>query len=73
MKLERARTDALLARRHEEYERLGIEQEKLGRFQPLMVHSLTEETGHIYFHPQLITDLRTVHDFGKQVLVELGR
>lgn len=73
-RLENARNDALFRTRNRaDYKRLTDEQNKLGRFHPMMVRSVDDDTGTIDFHPQLISDLRTVHEFGREVLTELGR
>jgi len=44
---------------------LQDEQERLGRSNPLFVHSFSEEAKPVYLHPQLIADFRTVEELLK--------
>jgi hypothetical protein len=53
-----------------EYERLRGEQQKLGRFCPLMTHSVYEGSPSIVFHPQLLQDYVTVDEYGWTLLEE---
>jgi hypothetical protein len=69
--LGRSMGEALARLDHNEYERLHSEQESLLVFQPLMTHSVTEATAHIYFHGQLISDFKTIEELGRKMLVEL--
>lgn len=57
----------------EEYDGLQADQKKLGRFRPWMMHSCTENAPSIAFHPQLLADFNTVDEFGREMLMELGR
>lgn len=70
-KLGREMNDALSRFEPAEYDRLHLEQDKLLVFQPLMTHSVTEATAHIYFHGQLIADFKTIEELGHKILVEL--
>lgn len=72
-KFENEKAEALISRKPGEYKRLDYEQSKLGTFHPVMVRSVSDEKGQAQFHPQLISDFRTVHEFGREVLNELGR
>lgn len=72
-RLERASGDAMRAGKFEEYDRLQEEQKKLGSFRPWMTHSRTENARPIVFHPQLLADFNTVHEFGCKMLEELAR
>jgi len=73
-RLEYERSDALYkTKNHVEYRRLTDEQNNLGMFHPVMVRSVDEKDGAVNFHPQLISDFRTVHECGNEVLKELGR
>jgi len=57
----------------EEYDRLQLEQKKLGRFRPWMTHSQFEKAPSIVFHPQMLADYATVDEFGRTMLEELDR
>lgn len=72
-RLERESGEAMRGGRLAEYDRLQDQQKKLGRFRPMMIHSLTEEADSIVFHPQLIADFNTVDEFGRKMLEELAR
>ena len=69
--LSRRMSDALGRFDHEEYQRLYAEQDKLLVFQPLITHSVSESTAHIFFHGQLIADFNTVEELGRKMLEEL--
>jgi hypothetical protein len=54
-----------------EYDRLSAKQEALLVFRPWISHSLDEQKGIPYFHPQLLSDFLTVEEVGSKVLEEL--
>jgi hypothetical protein len=58
---------------HAEYDRLRVEQKKLGQFRPWMTHSLFEQSPSVVFHPQLLPDYVTVDEFGRTMLEQLDR
>jgi hypothetical protein len=43
------------------------------QFQPVMVHSFSEKSPRIVFHPQILSDLAMVEDIVRKMLVELAR
>jgi len=49
---------------------LQDEQEKLGKSNPLFVHSFSEKAKLVYLHPQLIADFSTVEELLKIVIAE---
>jgi hypothetical protein len=64
--------DAVIGDPHE-FDRLTQEQMKHVQFQPVMVHSFSEKSPRVVFHPQLLSDFGMVEDFGRKMLVELAR
>jgi hypothetical protein len=64
-RLDAAANEAVRLRNVAEYDRLTAEQEALGRFQPVMIHSLTESSGTIVFHAQLLADFNTIDEIGR--------
>ena len=63
-------TDALNKLDSAGYDRLKDELEKLLVFQPVMTHSVTEATKHVYFHAQLLADFATVEELANKMLAE---
>jgi hypothetical protein len=61
-RLETEKWSALTSRSRELYEAKKREQGELRRFQPFMLHSLTEKAPPIYFHGQILADFNTVDD-----------
>ncbi|MHC2672582.1 hypothetical protein ACVI1J_004745 [Bradyrhizobium diazoefficiens] len=57
----------------QEFDRLTEEQMKHVQFQPVMVHSLSEKSPRIVFHPQILSDFAMVEEIGRKMLVELAR
>jgi hypothetical protein len=55
------------------YERLKIEQLKLGAFEPVMKHTLDDDKGAVGFHFQLLSDFATVEEIAQQMPREFGR
>jgi hypothetical protein len=51
---------------------LDAEQEKLGRFTPLMTHSFTERTAPVAFHFQVLADWNTVVEMADTFRSEIG-
>ncbi len=56
-----------------EYERLSAEQDALGVFRPVIMHSYEEGADPVNFHPQLLCDFKTVVLLGNKMLEELDR
>jgi hypothetical protein len=67
-----AQKGAVVGHPHE-FDRLTQEQMKHIQFQPVMVHSFSEKSSRIVFHPQLLSDFAMVEDIGRKMLVELAR
>jgi|HubBroStandDraft_3_1064219.scaffolds.fasta_scaffold44425_2 hypothetical protein len=53
------------------YFRSRSEQFRLGVFQPMILHSLGQNSATIWLHPQLLTDFNTVEDIAQRFLSEL--
>jgi len=53
------------------YEKLDIEQEKLGTFIPVMTHSFTEGAPTIIFHSQILADWNTLVEMADKFVREL--
>ena len=66
-RVQAAATDGKL----DEYYTLLREQERLGEFRPVMLHSPAESSGYVHFYPQLFADFNTVKSLGDQMLHEL--
>jgi hypothetical protein len=71
--LEDRMTDAIKRRNYADYERLSVEQMKLGMFSPLILHSFEEKAKPVVFHAQLLADFNTVEALGWKMLDELAR
>jgi hypothetical protein len=71
--LERRKMQAAQQGRFMDFERLSAEQDRLGFFQPWMVHSVRHDPRPMYFHPQLLADFNTVHEMAEKTLEELAR
>jgi hypothetical protein len=72
-RLERESMEAVQRGDYAEYDRLQVEQKKLGKFRPWMTHSLFEQSPSIVFHSQLLADYVTVDEFGRTMLEQLDR
>ncbi|WP_027052796.1 hypothetical protein [Mesorhizobium erdmanii] len=55
----------------ERYVVLRGRQQRLGIFNPLMMHSYSEQARPVYLHPQMICDLATVVEIGEHMLREV--
>jgi hypothetical protein len=62
---------ALLRRDHVSYDRARGAQKRLGNFHPVTMHSFHEQSGHVYFHFQLLNDWLTIEELGLKLLEEL--
>jgi hypothetical protein len=56
-----------------EFDRLTEEQMRHVQFQPVMVHSLSEKSPRVVFHPQLLADFAMVEEIARRMLAELAR
>jgi hypothetical protein len=56
---------------YETYNAKSAEQDALGIFHPVMLHSVVEMEHRIVFHPQLIADFTTVEEIGQKMIAEL--
>ena len=63
------------AKKHDftEYDRLSVEQLKLGRFRPWIQHSFEEKAKPVVFHAQMLADFNTVDELGRKVLEQFAR
>lgn len=68
-----AKHDALISRNRAEYDRLRSEQRSLTMFLPVISGSIDENSLPIQFHPQLLSDLKTIENIGRRLLTELDR
>jgi len=68
-----SKRDALKRRDREEYQRLETEGTALAVFVPQMTHSIDENVNFIEFHPQLLTDFKTIEVLAQQMFQELDR
>jgi hypothetical protein len=64
-------TDALSTLDAAKYESLAAQQNQLLEFQPFITHSVTETTGQVAFHVQMIADFLTVEELGEKMLSEI--
>ena len=65
--------EAIKQHQFSEYDRLSIEQLKLGRFRPWVQHSFEEGAKPVVFHPQMLADFSTIDDLGRMMIKELDR
>lgn len=72
-RLEKQKNEAIERRDFTEYERLDAEQEELGKFLPIMMHSYGEGARPVWFHSQMLADWDTVAEIAKKVLDRLER
>jgi hypothetical protein len=49
---------------HPRYEQLKVRQQALTKYQPEMMHSAADNSRRIVFHPQLLSDFKTVCELG---------
>ena len=54
-----------------EYNQLTAEERAIAIFTPLIAHSFEERAAPVHFHPQMLTDLKTIVDIGRGVLNEI--
>ncbi|HJU03839.1 MAG TPA: hypothetical protein VJ692_01715 [Nitrospiraceae bacterium] len=71
--LEQKMSDAVKGHDLAEYDRLSVEQLKLGRFRPWIQHSFEEKAKPIVFHAQMISDFNTVEELGRKMLEEMDK
>jgi hypothetical protein len=72
-RLEQEATEAMNQLDFARYDRARDDQKKLGEFRPWMTHSFHEQSPHIIFHGQLLSDYSTIDEFGWKMLEELNR
>jgi len=65
---EARKIEALNEKDYHKYEELDSEQEKLGEFNPLMIHSYAEGPYPAAFHPQVLADWNTVFEIAQKFL-----
>lgn len=58
--LEKAKQKARRRGNQDRYEQLDVAQKALAKFQPEMMHSAADNSKRIVFHPQLLSDFKTV-------------
>jgi hypothetical protein len=71
--LENAKIVAVQSGDFDRYDALDEQQQELGRFQPLMLHSYSEKSTLVKFHPQMLVDFSTIESLGHHMLDDLGR
>jgi hypothetical protein len=49
---------------HARYEQLRVRQQALTKYQPEMMHSAADNSRRVIFHPQLLSDFKTVCELG---------
>lgn len=69
--LENRRTEVLIRKDFDEYERLSEELEANGKFVPWMTHSFSEGSKQVVFHAQIIADWNTVVELSQKFLDEV--
>ncbi len=69
--LEKRGYAAALSGNNTEADLIDEEQDKLKRFSPFIVHSMSEESPTALFHAQMLTDFHTIDEMGKRFLDEL--
>jgi hypothetical protein len=57
----------------DEYDRLTEEQMKHVQFLPIMMHSISERSKKVVFHPQMLSDFAMIEEIGRKILKELER
>lgn len=75
-RLERDIAAAMLNRDRARWRDLQEEQWNIGRFRPMMMHSIDDDARPMFFHAQVICDYSTIIDLGEymhRALVELDR
>ena len=72
-RLEQASGEAAQRADFQEYDRLQLEQKRLGLFRPWMTHSQFEKAPSVVFHSQLVADYVTIDEVGRTMLEELDR
>lgn len=72
-KLQLASNEAARKGDTQEYDRIDLEQMKLGTFRPWMTHSIHEQSPSVVFHNQLLNDYVTIDEYGRTMLDELDR
>lgn len=63
---------ALIEQNMDEYEALQTKQNQLGKYRPVMMHSISENVGIINFHPQILADFGAIELLGRKMLQELN-
>ncbi len=70
--IEALKNAALEERNYDKYFELDEQQDALGKFWPVMIHSYSEGSRPVMFHPQIIADWRTVTQLIHRTLEELA-
>ena len=71
--IDKSKTEKIANHEWDEYERLCREQDEIGTYSPLMMHSYIENAQPIFFHPQIICDALTINEIGLLFLKYLPR
>lgn len=71
--LTRRKIDAMKRLDIAEYDRLTAEQDAIGAFGPMIMHSFEEAARPVAFHPQMLSDFNTIVALGQKMLEELNR
>jgi hypothetical protein len=71
LRLEALKNEAHSRRDFEEWLRLDAEQDQLGKFVPIMMHSYGEGARPVGFHNQILNDWTTVAQIAEKVLAQL--
>jgi hypothetical protein len=64
--------DAIKAQDLSAYDALSAERLSLGRFQPWISQSFAEGAKPVVFHPQMLSDFKTIEELGRKMLEELS-
>jgi hypothetical protein len=66
--LDTAKLHALREYDFDRHEEISDEQDRIGKYDPLMTHSFEEGARPVLYHPQLICDALTIHEIGQKFL-----
>jgi hypothetical protein len=72
-KIEARKSTAISERDWPAFHELNARQDRIGIFEPYIVHSLDGGAVPMRFHPQMVCDMATVVEIGEQLLCELDK